>query len=47
MKTDTRAMQDRYAIRHALVLDGEALWKRKLGAANKGLADCPTMPAPA
>jgi sulfur-oxidizing protein SoxA len=42
MKPDTRAMQDEDTANPGMlwVLDGEALWKRKLGAANKACADC-------
>jgi sulfur-oxidizing protein SoxA len=42
MKPDTRAMQDEDTANPGLlwVLDGEALWKRKLGAADKACADC-------
>ena len=42
MKPDTRAMQDDDTANPGMlwVLDGEALWKRKLGAANKACADC-------
>ena len=42
MKPDTRAMQDDDTANPGLlwVLDGEALWKRKAGAANKACADC-------
>jgi sulfur-oxidizing protein SoxA len=42
MKPDTRAMQDEDTTNPGMlwVLDGEGLWKRKLGAANKACADC-------
>jgi sulfur-oxidizing protein SoxA len=42
MKPDTQAMQDEDTANPGMlwVLDGEALWKRKLGAANKACADC-------
>lgn len=42
MKPDTRAMQDDETANPGMlwVLDGEALWKRRLGAANKACADC-------
>ncbi len=42
MTPDTRAMQDEETANPGMlwVLDGEALWKRKLGAANKACADC-------
>jgi len=42
MKPDTKAMQDDETANPGMlwVLDGEALWKRKLGAANKACADC-------
>jgi L-cysteine S-thiosulfotransferase len=42
MAPDTRAMQDEDTANPGMlwVLDGEALWKRKLGAANKACADC-------
>jgi L-cysteine S-thiosulfotransferase len=42
MGPDTRAMQDDDTTNPAMlwVLDGEALWKRKAGAANKSCADC-------
>ena len=42
MKPDTKAMQDEDTANPGMlwVLDGEALWKRKLGAANKACADC-------
>ena len=42
MKPDTRAMQDEDTANPGMlfVLDGEALWKRKPGAANKACADC-------
>jgi sulfur-oxidizing protein SoxA len=42
MKPDTKAMQDEDTANPGMlwVLDGEALWKRKLGAADKACADC-------
>jgi L-cysteine S-thiosulfotransferase len=42
MKPDTRAMQGEDTANPGMlwVLDGEALWKRKLGAAGKACADC-------
>src|SRR4051812_20286235 len=42
MKPDTKAMQDEDTANPGLlwVLDGEALWKRKAGSANKACADC-------
>ena len=42
MKPDTKAMQDEDTANPGMlwVLDGEGLWKRKLGAANKACADC-------
>ena len=42
MGRDTRAMQDDDATNPAMlwVLDGEALWNRKAGAAGKACADC-------
>jgi L-cysteine S-thiosulfotransferase len=42
MKADTKAMQDEDTANPGMlwVLDGEAQWKRKLGAANKACADC-------
>jgi sulfur-oxidizing protein SoxA len=42
MKPDTRAMQDEDTANPGMlwVLDGEALWKRKLGKADKACADC-------
>ena len=42
MKPDTKAMQDDDTANPGMlwVLDGEDLWKRKLGAANKACADC-------
>ncbi len=42
MKPDTRAMQDEDTANPGMlwVLDGEALWKRKLGATGKACADC-------
>jgi sulfur-oxidizing protein SoxA len=42
MGPDTRAMQDDDTTNPGMlwVLDGEALWKRKAGAANKSCADC-------
>jgi L-cysteine S-thiosulfotransferase len=42
MKPDTKAMQDEDTANPGMlaVLDGEALWKRKLGAAGKACADC-------
>lgn len=42
MGRDTRAMQDDDATNPAMlwVLDGEALWNRKAGAAEKACADC-------
>src|SRR5437879_9035698 len=42
MKPDTKAMQDENTANPGMlwVLDGEALWKRKLGTANKACADC-------
>src|SRR4029079_14553640 len=42
MKPETRAMQDDDTANPGMlwVLDGETLWKRKAGAANKACADC-------
>ena len=42
MKPDTRAMQDEDTANPGMlwVLDGESLWKRKAGTANKACADC-------
>ena len=42
MKPDTKAMQDEDTANPGMlwVLDGEGLWKRKAGAANKACADC-------
>ena len=42
MTPDTRAMQDDDTSNPGMlwVLDGEALWKRKAGAAGKACADC-------
>ena len=42
MAPDTRAMQDEDTANPGMlwVLDGEALWKLKLGASEKGCADC-------
>lgn len=42
MSADTKAMQDEDTANPGMlfVLDGEALWKRKAGAANKACADC-------
>jgi sulfur-oxidizing protein SoxA len=42
MTPDTRAMQDDDTANPGMlwVLDGEKLWNRKLGAANKACADC-------
>jgi L-cysteine S-thiosulfotransferase len=42
MKPETRAMQDDDTANPGMlwVLDGEALWKRKQGAADKACADC-------
>jgi sulfur-oxidizing protein SoxA len=42
MTADTRAMQDDESANAGMlwVLDGEALWKRKVGSANKACADC-------
>ena len=42
MKPDTRAMQDEDTANPGMlwVLDGEGLWKRKAGTANKACADC-------
>lgn len=42
MSSETRAMQDDDAANPAMlwVLDGEALWNRKQGTANKACADC-------
>lgn len=42
MGPDTRAMQDEDTANPGMlfVLDGEALWKRKAGAADKACADC-------
>ena len=42
MTPDTKAMQDDNTSNPGMlwVLDGEALWKRKVGAANKACADC-------
>jgi sulfur-oxidizing protein SoxA len=44
MTPDTRAMQDDDTANPGMlwVLDGEALWKRKIGSANKACADCHT-----
>jgi L-cysteine S-thiosulfotransferase len=44
MTPDTRAMQDDDTANPGMlwVLDGEALWKRKAGAAEKACADCHT-----
>lgn len=44
MTADTKAMQDDDTANPGMlwVLDGEALWKRKVGSANKGCADCHT-----
>jgi L-cysteine S-thiosulfotransferase len=42
MTPDTKAMQDDGTANPGMlwVLDGEALWKRKVGSANKACADC-------
>jgi len=42
MGPDTRAMQDDDTSNPGMlfVLDGEALWKKKLGSADKACADC-------
>jgi L-cysteine S-thiosulfotransferase len=42
MTADTKAMQDEDTANPGMlwVLDGETLWKRKTGAANKACADC-------
>ena len=42
MARDTKAMQDDDSANPGMlwVLDGEALWKRKVGAAGKACADC-------
>src|SRR5437660_853149 len=42
MGRETRAMQDDDTANPGMlsVLDGEALWNRKVGAANKSCADC-------
>src|ERR1700756_1787606 len=42
MSPETKAMQDDQTSNPGMlwVLDGEALWKRKLGSANKACADC-------
>ena len=42
MSADTRAMQDEDTANPGMlfVLDGEALWKRKAGTANKACSDC-------
>jgi sulfur-oxidizing protein SoxA len=42
MTPDTKAMQDDDTANPGMlwVLDGEALWKRKVGSANKACADC-------
>lgn len=42
MGRETRAMQDEDAVNPAMlwVLDGEALWKRKTGAAGRACFDC-------
>jgi sulfur-oxidizing protein SoxA len=42
MRPDTRAMQDDDTANPGMlfVLDGEALWNKKLGAADKACADC-------
>ena len=44
MTPDTQAMQDDDTSNPGMlwVLDGEALWKRKAGSANKACADCHT-----
>ncbi|SHL90385.1 sulfur oxidation c-type cytochrome SoxA [Bradyrhizobium lablabi] len=44
MTPDTRAMQDDDTANPGMLwgLDGEALWKRKVGSANKACADCHT-----
>lgn len=44
MTPDTKAMQDDDTSNPGMlwVLDGEALWKRKAGSANKACADCHT-----
>ena len=49
MAPDTRAMQDDDTANPGMlwVLDGEALWKRKAGAADKACADCHGDAAPA
>ena len=43
MKPDTKAMQDDDTANPGMlwVLDGEALWKRKAGAAEQGLRRLP------
>jgi L-cysteine S-thiosulfotransferase len=42
MTADTKAMQDDDTVNPGMlwVLDGEALWKRKVGSADKACADC-------
>jgi sulfur-oxidizing protein SoxA len=42
MTPDTKAMQDDDTVNAGMlwVLDGEALWKRKVGSADKACADC-------
>ena len=42
MASDTKAMQDDDTVNPGMlwVLDGEALWKRKVGSGNKACADC-------
>jgi sulfur-oxidizing protein SoxA len=42
MTDDTKAMQDDDTVNPGMlwVLDGEALWNRKVGTANKACADC-------
>src|SRR3954453_22199789 len=42
MSADTKAMQDDDTVNPGMlwVLDGEALWKSKVGSANKACADC-------
>lgn len=42
MSADTKAMQDEDTANPGMlfVLDGEALWKRKAGTANKACSDC-------
>jgi sulfur-oxidizing protein SoxA len=42
MTADTKAMQDDDTANPGMlwVLDGEALWKRRVGSANKACADC-------